>query len=291
MNDDLVEDIVRRSARIGAEDIARLDLDEALSAMLAEIAGESRTQRQRPRRGALGRYGPPALRIALPRPAVAVLLVVGALAASIAAVPSVRAAISELGDTLTGYFDEEDPPGQPVEGSDSLPAWLAEDGRTGQRLLASSDGYELYLVRQPSGAYGFALDESVGITDSVEGWERQFAANAAVVLGRGPSTDAGARVPLYGVSAASVAAVQVRYDSGPASTAPAQTGGFVVMIEPARGPTELAALDRDGEPLQVLDVRRFASGQQERFPRRSRTGRAEGSQRPVEIVGEPPPDR
>jgi hypothetical protein len=182
-----------------------------------------------------------------------------ALFATLAVGAVAMAASGQFGDTLAGYFDGDDPPGRPLESSDSPPDWLVEDGRTGQRMLASADGYELYLVREPSGAYGFALGDSVGISDTAAGWERQFENNAVVILGPGTSPDRSGRVPLYGVTAGNVAEVEIQYQSGPASTAPAQRGGFVLMIEPAREPTELVALDRAGQPLQAVDARRFGS--------------------------------
>lgn len=203
-----------------------------------------------------------ARRRALLGAAAAALLVVGTV--SILTVPSVRAALEDFGRTLTGYFDGEDPPGRPLASSDAPPPWMVGEGFTGQRVLASAGGYELYLVREQDGNYGFGLDDSVGISAPAAIWERRFASHSAVVLGRGPSENASGSVPLYGVTAGDVTEVQIRYRRGPSSVVQALTGGFISMIQPARGPVELVAVGRDGAALDRVDVRRFASSADER---------------------------
>jgi hypothetical protein len=141
---------------------------------------------------------------------------------------------------------------------------LVSEGYTGQRVIASSGPYSLYLAHKPGGDYSFGLDDSVGIGDSAAGWERQFADNAVVILGPGTRPDPSGRLPLYGVTAGSVGEVEMQHESGPTSTAPAQTGGFVLMLDPTRGPAHLVALDHDGEVLQVVPAHRYGSDQRER---------------------------
>lgn len=286
MSTDLVSEMVRRAAKVSDDDLARLDLDDELREVLADVAREPRTEK-RPDRRARRLARKPARWSGVARPAIAAML---AAVLVVAVVPPVRAALGDLGETLSGYFESDDPPGRPLESSDSPPAWLGGDGYTGQRVLASAEGYELYLVREPSGGYGFGLDDSVGISDSAAGWEHQFARNAMVILGSGTSVDASGRVPLYGVTAGDVAEVEVRYETEPATMAPAQTGGFVAMIEPARSPTEVVALDRDGEPVQVVGAGRFASaGGSGSSPRRDRSPREEAQSR-LGVGGPVPPD-
>lgn len=161
-----------------------------------------------------------------------------------------------LGATFEGYFENETSeggPGRATVSSDTPPAWLNSDGRTGQRLLASEEGYELYVVREPSGAFGFALDNSVGISDSADGWYRQFADHAIVILGpiADPSLD---EVPLFGVNSAAVMEVRVDYASGASTTFGAEEGGFVAMLKVAAEPVDLTGLDADGEEIETLDL-------------------------------------
>lgn len=184
-------------------------------------------------------------------------LVIAVVVAAVAVAP-VRGALGDLGDTIAGIFDPDDPPGRAIEASDSPPDWLVAEGQTGQRVLASSGPYSLYLVREAGGNYGFALDESVGISDTRAGWERQFADNAIVILGPGTRPDDEGRVPLYGLTAGNVATVELRYEDESSTSAPADTGGFVLMLDQRHSPVELVALDGAGRVLQTLDAHRFA---------------------------------
>jgi hypothetical protein len=275
MSTSLLTDRVRRTATVSDDEIARLKLDEALSEMLAEVAREPRTEgQQRNGRAELARHHRSRTRFGMSRPAMAALLVAAVLTVA-ASVPSVRAALGDLGDTLAGYLDGDDPPGRPLDSSDSVPAWLVSEGYTGQRVIASSGPYSLYLAHKPGGDYSFGLDDSVGIGDSAAGWERQFADNAVVILGPGMEHAPGGRVPLYGVTAGSVAKVEMRYESGPPRTAPAHTGGFVLMLDRTRLPAHLVALDQSGEVLQVVPAHRYAADDPRSESRRAGPSHAE----------------
>ena len=284
MNADLLDEMVRRAATVSDAELTPLELESELHDLLDATRNAPQERREvrglrpaeRPRKRGFA--------ISFSRPVTAALLIAIALVGTVATVSPVRAALEDLGDSLAGYFDGDDPPGRPLEGSDSPPAWLVADGFTGQRVIASAAGFELYVVREPSGNYGFGLNDSVGISDSPAGWDRQFESNAVVILGRSPEVDESGRVPLYGVTAGNVASIKISYENGPESVASTPTGGFVAMVEPERGPTELIAIDRDGEPVQVLDVHRFASdGKAADVDSTGKTDR-----NPV-IVGEPSP--
>lgn len=183
--------------------------------------------------------------------------VVVALVIGVVAVPPVRAAAEDLASSFSGYFSGEDnaaAPGRPVQASDTPPPWLEADGRSGQRILASNGSHELYVVEQPSGAFGFALDDSVGVSDSAQGWAHQFADKSVVVLGPSSRSDSDGLVALFGLSAGNVKSVQVQYESGPESVATAQSGGFIALADPSRTPTILVALDSNGNDLQKIDL-------------------------------------
>ena len=257
MNTTLAEDMVRRNAPVSDEEVADLDLDDALTELLSEITREPRTDPD---------PQPQAARIAprrwLPRlrpinPAMAGMLAVACLA--VIAVPPVRGALGDLGSSLGDYLDGDDPPGRALQSSDSPPAWLVADGQSGQRVIASSGPYSLYLANE-DGTYNFGLDDSVAIGDSAAGWERQFANDSVVVLGPGGRADEDVDVPLYGVTAGDVAEVEIRYADGSTTTAPASTGGFVLMLDPTKSPTDLVASAPDGTSIQTIDARRFDLG-------------------------------
>lgn len=188
------------------------------------------------------------------------VVVVGfAVAVALAAAPPVQAVVGGLASEFGSYFanagDSAGAPGRPAAPSDSPPPWLSADGRSGQRLLAESHGHALYVVREPSGSFGFALDGGVGISDTRAGWERQFADNDAVVLGPASKPDAGGLLALFGVSSEAVKSVQVSYASGPPTGSSAGEGGFVAMVDVARGPVALSVFDGTGRALQQLDLR------------------------------------
>ena len=144
-------------------------------------------------------------------------------------------------------------PGAPAVASDSPPAWLNEDGRTGQRLLASEASFDLFVVREPSGDFGFALDESVGISDSAAGWKRQFADHDVVILGPIPDPRL-EEIPLFGVNAASVKSVRVNYAQGEGTTFDATEGGFVAMLDVSAKPESLSAFDAEGNEVETVDL-------------------------------------
>jgi hypothetical protein len=269
MNATLAMELVRRNAPISDQDVAALNLDQALGELVAEVVREPRGSVTRP----AGRR--PFLGVRLTRPVLVVLAILAVLTA--VAVPPVRAALNDLGNTLVDFFDGDNLPGRPLENSDNAPAWLEAEGLTGQRVLASSSVYSLYLVHESGGNFGFGLDGSVAISDTAAGWESQFADNSMVILGTGTRPDDQGRVPLYGVTAGNVANVELLYEDGSTRTAAAEAGGFVLMLDRARGPAKLVALDPNGAQLQVIDAHRFGTAGQSgndaaRSPRHPRAG-------------------
>ena len=196
-------------------------------------------------------------RIASRLNAPAVWLATLAAVAGLMFVPAVRAGVADLADTFAGYFSGGDStavPGRAVTAADPPPKWLTSGGRTDQRLIAEAGEHRLFLVRQRGGEIGFAFGDAVGVSDSAEGWTRQFAESSAVVLGPGARVDPNGVMPLYGLTDGAVASVEVRHDQGPSSLAESGRGGFVALVEPGRTPIEVAALDADGNVLELLDL-------------------------------------
>jgi len=96
------------------------------------------------------------------------------------------------------------------------------------------------------------------MSDSVEGWREQFEDHALVVLGpggvKGQPFDARGRRPLFGVTARSVARVELRYATGDALVAGGLDGGFVLLADPGRPLREIVAFDDGGQELEHVDL-------------------------------------
>ena len=61
--------------------------------------------------------------------------------------------------------------------------------------------------------------------------------------------DAQGHVPLFGLATRSVGSVELIYESGPPLRVSGVEGGFVLLAEPGRGPTEVIALGADGKEI------------------------------------------
>ena len=114
------------------------------------------------------------------------------------------------------------------------------------RVLAAAGGYKLYAYISPSGGLSFDLgDTGVGM-----GFEsaRELGSRAVYVLGPGSMqyADEHGHVPLFGVAASSVKSVELSYESGPPLRLTGVEGGFVLLVEPDRGPRDLTAFDTQG---------------------------------------------
>ncbi|MDX6582094.1 MAG: hypothetical protein QOI10_1278 [Solirubrobacterales bacterium] len=258
MNEITATELLRRAATVSDAHLARLGLGDALEELLAEVASEPRGN-VRPKRPFGLRI--PAIRAA--RPVLIALLAIAVVAVTAAAVPQVRAALDDLRDTLSGYLDADNPPGRPLESSDNPPAWLKGNGQTGQRVVASAEGHSLYLSHNaeggPDATYTFSLDDSVGIGDTQAGWEAQLAGTGIYVLGRTGSAFTTDRTPLFGITAGNVAEVELHYYGGGTETASAETGGFVLMMDPYGHPAEIVAKDAAGNVLQTVNAVKYGN--------------------------------
>lgn len=186
--------------------------------------------------------------------------VAAVFAAGLIAVSPVGAAVSDLGSTFAGYFSDDgsgEELGVPAADDPDAPPWLKEQAN--ERLLASNDGYQLYIGRQPDGTIAFSLDKNLTISDSPSGWQSQFGDDYILTFGlvASPVDEDTRSVPIYGLSATGVDAVEVRYADGRSTVVDAHAGGFVMSVEPARKPSELVGLDVNGKELQVIDLTTF----------------------------------
>jgi hypothetical protein len=182
------------------------------------------------------------------------------LAGGLYAVPVTRGAIEDavagVAEAFTGYSrgDETDAPGRPLRAGEPAPEYFGDTYRgrpfaRDPRVLAEAGGYKLYAYRAPSGSLGFDLgDTGVGMGFGGPG---EIGPGAIFILGPGSMryADAQGHVPLFGLAADGVRSVELEYDSGPPLRVDGVAGGFVLLVEPQRGPREVVALDADGDKI------------------------------------------
>jgi hypothetical protein len=182
------------------------------------------------------------------------------LASAAYAVPVTRAAIDDLTDAFAGWIagNDADAPGQAVRPGDDAPEWVStEQGR----VIAEAQGVKLFVSRAESEAgplLRFTLGNGVAQFDTPEGWAKRFENHAVVVLGRSlmPAADS-RRAPLLGVTARSVASVELRYADGAPDVSDTGDGGFVLIADATRRWRELVAHDEAGRELERVDVSAF----------------------------------
>lgn len=199
------------------------------------------------------------------RPATVALAALLLLAVALYSVPTTRAALEDAGGAVGGVFsgwlggDSADAPGKPLEAGEKLPEYLEylDDPHQAKdpRVIAEAGGYKLYSYIGSSGGLNFDLgDTGVGM-----GFESaaELGDTPLYVLGPGAMrhADAEGHVPLFGIAAKEVTAVELTYAAGPPLRVEGVEGGFVLLAEPGREPHEVLALDAQGEVLgrQLVD--------------------------------------
>lgn len=202
------------------------------------------------------RRGIALLRRGAPKLALQALAALAILGAALYSVPPTRAAIEGAGESVSGVFsswlggDSAEAPGKPLETSEKLPEYMEylHDSKE-PRVIAEAGRYKLYSYIGSAGGLNFELvGTGVGL-----GYP------SAAELGGAPLhlLDPGARrhvdpqghVPVFGIAARSVSSVELTYESGPPLRVFGVEGGFVLLAEPGRGPTELLAFDATGREI------------------------------------------
>lgn len=233
-------------AEIGpADDRAR----EAIRTRLVAEAGDGTPSRDR--RTWLGNRG------------VAILAFLIAIPAAVAVAGSLRA---DVVDNFEGFLSGDSSGreiGRPIEPSDNPPKWFNGEGYVDQLVIASNGQHDLFMARDRDGIVSFSIDDSGAITS---GWGanpfvNEFKGNAAIPLFGGPMDDSD-RLLYSGVIAPDVASLELRYSSGPPDIVEPTSAGFIFLADLGeaatdggilivdRRPTELVALDADGDVLQ-----------------------------------------
>jgi hypothetical protein len=191
-----------------------------------------------------------------PKLALQALAALVLLGAALYSAPPTRAAIEGAGESVGGVFsgwlggDSAEAPGKPLEADEKLLEYqeYLHDAKE-PRVLAEAGRYKLYSYIGSAGGLNFEL----GGTGVGMGYE------SAAELGDAPlhlldpgarrHTDAQGRVPVFGIATRSVSSVELTYESGPPLQVSGVDGGFVLLAEPGRGPTEVVALDADGKEI------------------------------------------
>lgn len=182
------------------------------------------------------------------------------------AVPATRAAIDDVYGAMTDWIasdDQSGAPGRALGPQEDAPDWVRNSGGA-KRLVAENAGARLYVFQESNGNLSVALGNSIGISDSVEGWRRQLAEHKVVVLGpgdfpgptesQGRPLDAQDRRPLFGLTAKTVTRVELRYDRGAPTTQTGLSGGFVLLADARRRPRAIVAYDGAGREIERIDA-------------------------------------
>jgi len=214
----------------------------------ADDAGRGRCHDGRP--GAARRRG------GVPKLALQTFAALVLLGAALYSVPPTRAAMEGAGESVGGVFsgwlggDHAEAPGKPLEAGEKLPEYQEYLHDTKEpRVIAEAGRYKLYSYIGPAGGLNFEL----GGTGVGMGFE------SAAELGDAPlhllnpgarhHADAQGHVPVFGIAIRSVSSVELTYESGPPLRVSGVEGGFVLLAEPSRRPTEVIALGVDGKEV------------------------------------------
>lgn len=153
--------------------------------------------------------------------------------------------------------DDSAAPGRALGPGDDAPAWIREEGG---RVIAETGGVRLFVSRMRA-TEGDGLRFTFGGTsvwDSADGWRRRFAEHAVVILGSGLVAgrphDRRGRFPLFGLTARSVARVELRYADGSPLRLDHPDGGFVLMADARRALAKVVVYDQAGRELERADV-------------------------------------
>jgi hypothetical protein len=193
-------------------------------------------------------------RIALPA-----LTVVALATSGYVAVPPLRAAIEDAASTFGDYLarDNARAPGRPLRPDESAAHGFGPGSEP--RVIAQADGYQLQFVRAKDGMIDFDLGQTgVGIGFEVD----ELRGHGVYVLGPGAveNADEHGHVPLFGVTAPQVAAVELTYSSGPSLRVDGIKGGFVLLADPTRDPQDVIVYDAGGKEVETASLHNEGDG-------------------------------
>lgn len=189
-------------------------------------------------------------RYSRPRRSRPLVLVLAALTAVLVAV-TVPASRAEVADAIRAALQGGDLPGRALPANET-PEWLLQTkmAATGEpRVIAEVDGQKMLVFRQSSGSLCFDFG-GVGICAMKEA--ELFAEHPVALFGP-TKKGASGRYQLWGLSLATVASVELRFEDARPFRIPS-TGAFGIALEPDARPTTLIAYDAAGRVVTELPV-------------------------------------
>jgi hypothetical protein len=151
------------------------------------------------------------------------------------------AATGWLGSALDPFFHGGDAPGRELSGND-LPSWLRPspgyNAPSEVSEVAAAGDEHLYAYRQGKNIC-FGYGHHVGECRSPEEWAHELEVKPWIVR-------PGNRSVWFGLVDANVTSVEIEYRRGAPTDVPINNGGFVALIDRARGPRRLVGLDAKG---------------------------------------------
>jgi hypothetical protein len=197
-----------------------------------------------------------ALAPARPRLALQALATLALLGAALYSVPPTRAAIEGAGESVGGVFsgwlggDSAEAPGKPLEAGEKLPEYQEYLHDTKEpRVIAEAGRYKLYSYIGSGGSLSF-LFGGIGVGSGNESAAELGDAPLHLLdPGARPHADPQGHVPVWGIATRSVSSVELTYELGPPLRVSGVEGGFVLLAEPSRGPSEVIALDAGGKEI------------------------------------------
>lgn len=173
------------------------------------------------------------------------------------AIPDSREAIFEVFGDVGRFLSGGPFPGEPVP-ADERPGqlnWFGGASAASGSVIARQGDFRVVAYRDPATGYacmgyGLAIEECRPDSD----WADQLAGQTVVLRGPFLQPDATGRLPLVGVVADAVVAVELRYHDGSFERVDGVAHGFAVFGDPSRDPRRLVAFGEDGAQLVSLPV-------------------------------------
>lgn len=174
------------------------------------------------------------------------------------AVPPSRDALFDGFGAFKSFFTGGgDPPGTPIPGgeNDENLTWFRGSDTTNGAVIAQAQSVRLVAYRQTTTGFAcIAYGGSASVCRPDQEWAELLAASPIQTTGPVPEPDAVGRLPLFGITADNVTAIELRYADGTTEHVDDVQHGFVLFADPRRRPTTLTARDRDGHTLVTQDI-------------------------------------
>lgn len=191
-------------------------------------------------------------------PITAALVLVSATAF---AVPQTRNALGDAFGSLSDFLTRGgEAPGTPIPpgGNDATLNWFRGTDTTSGSILAQTQTTRLVAYRQTTtGMACIAYGTLASTCRPDKEWTSLLNQSPVQLTGPLPEPNPTGRVALFGITADSVAAIDLAYADGTSEHVTGVEHGFVIFADPKRRPAALRALDTSGNTIATRDVRRL----------------------------------